>query len=389
MLDAEQAADRVEGEPEAEVDRGSEPQRHHDHQGEVGLKREQADSGDLDRAEAQLQRAAVAARADAEEPAAADDPGVYVQADPGRWLDLHRQRVVAARDRAWVDAQPHSRAVDGRLDDAEVRVDRAADVDRVAAGQLDGDLVQGQRAGLGARGQNHSLAGAARQSQPVAGVETDRDVRADRSGRTAEQAADRAAADAGLEPVELDGEREQRRPAVEAQLRCERGGVEPQGQRARRERLPRPGQPVHESTASDFQVGHGGRQSELLRQALRRDTTPADLVAQQLLQRLPARHLRDRLVDRISRIAQMGCPTDEVAARQARSGRIHLVPGRGEQRGHLAGVVDESGHTQRVGERVHILERRRRELGEPGACVAEGKGKQLVAQRHPRNSRRL
>ena len=76
MLDPDDAADRVQREAERQIDRRHELDRHDDDEREARLEREQADRLHLDRPETQLQRAAVAAAALAEEPAAANQPGV-------------------------------------------------------------------------------------------------------------------------------------------------------------------------------------------------------------------------------------------------------------------------------------------------------------------------
>ena len=190
MLDPDHAADRVQREAEAQVDRGQELDGHDNDEREARLERQEADGLDLDRPEAQVERAAIAAAALAQEAAAADDPRVEAQADPGRRLEADAERVVAVRRGARVDVDVHAGAVDRGLDDAaDVHVQRAGDVDRVGdrARQLKPDLAQVQRPELGVRGQHDALGDATGQRQPVGRVDAEDDVRLRRARGPAEQ----------------------------------------------------------------------------------------------------------------------------------------------------------------------------------------------------------
>ena len=123
---------------------GGEPHRHHDDQGEVGFEREQADRRDLDRPEPQLQRAAVPAGRTPQEAAAADDPRVDGQPDPGRRLELDGERVVAAGDRAGVDRAartPAPSTVALMTSPRSALIVLPTSIASGAGGQLDGDLA--------------------------------------------------------------------------------------------------------------------------------------------------------------------------------------------------------------------------------------------------------
>ena len=146
--------------PKREVDRRQELDRHHDDEREARLEREQPDRLDLDRPEAQLQRAAVAAGALAEEAAAADEPGVEREADPGRRLERRPTSgllppIALRRDRcARADPAPSTVAL---IDAAEVDGDRCCrrrSCPAAPCGQLERDLAQVERAELRPRRQH-------------------------------------------------------------------------------------------------------------------------------------------------------------------------------------------------------------------------------------------
>ena len=383
VLDAEDAADGVEGEPEAQVDRRQEPHRHDHDQGELGVEGEQPDRCDLDRAEAQLQRAAVPTGADLQEAAAADDPRVDGEADPGGQLELDVDRVVAVVDRGEVEPQAEPGAVDHGLDGvAEAGVDRAADVDRVrdAGGQLDGDLADVERARLGTRGQYDAGAGAAGEGEPVGGVRPEDDVCVDRA-RGATQQLLEVGPDARFESVECERQGEQRRRPVEPEASRQPGAGVAELERRRGQGLGGTVEGVDEGVPVGHEPRDGGGEAELLRESGRGGTGPVGSVEEKRRQRRAA-DLVGRLVDRGQRVADVGRAADEVAGGQVGCGQVELGSRRREPGGDDPGAVVEARDSSSLDEGGDITEDRRTHLVEAAPDVAQPGRHELVGQRH-------
>ena len=182
---ADDAADRVQREAERQIDRRQELDRHDDDEREARLEREQADRLDLDRPEPQLQRAAVAAAAHAEEPAAAHEPGVE-QRGRCRSASLSETdsglvpAIASAGSMRTCSPAPSTVAV---IAPPRLHVIAAGDVDRVgeALRQLERDLAHVERTDLRPRRQHDARAGAAAERQPARGIDAERDVGLHRS----------------------------------------------------------------------------------------------------------------------------------------------------------------------------------------------------------------
>ena len=182
-VEPDQAADREQREPEAELDAGAELDRQHDQQretrGAVGVLRgDDADRPDRQELqELELEGSGVLAAVGVQEQvaAAADDAGVDGQPDAVRRLEAElqvREAEVAVAVRRERQVRVRADVLDDRGDRAELCLDRAAEVDReTAAGEADpdGDRLDLDRPELDVRGDLHLEPAAAGEPDALAG----------------------------------------------------------------------------------------------------------------------------------------------------------------------------------------------------------------------------